>query len=213
MYTYPSITLASQSPRRHSILEQLKIPHTITQSNIDEETSIAIPQERVMHLALQKATAVSGDVDTQLIIAADTIVALPFSQAFSQAFSQTHKTHETHKTAESYSIFEKPQSAKEATQMLTKLSGTTHTVYSAICVMDKHTHSVQYETSMVSFIPIEPTMMSKYIDSKEWQGVAGAYGIQGLGAMFIREIHGNYSNIMGLSIPLLIEMLSPYRML
>lgn len=210
MFEKLSITLASASPRRREILDQIKVPYSVCVPNIDESCDICIPKERVMFLATQKALAVLNKVDTDFIIAADTVVALPHTTATND-----------HSNTPLYSIFEKPDSLAHARTMITALSDKTHLVYSAICIIQKtlynntnqlHTPSidVQFDCTQVQFIDISSTLLQHYLASKEWQGVAGGYRIQGLGALFVRSIQGNYSTVMGFPIPLFYKMIHSY---
>lgn len=192
MYSYPPITLASESPRRRDILQQLSIPHKVYPPCIDEKSSIHDPIQRVSHLALEKAKAVRPHVHTELIIASDTVVAIP------------HST--------SYTILEKPLDEEDAEYMLRTLSSCTHEVHTGICLMHNKQPVVATDICHVSFINIDDDMLQRYLISNEWQGVAGAYRIQGLGSAFISSITGNYSTVMGLSIPTLLQLLKPHRL-
>lgn len=200
MFHYPRIILASSSPRRRDILNQLQIPHDVIEPHIDETLDILNPSERVTTLAMKKAQAIQNAVDADMIIAADTIVAL------SKEVAPAHRDD----IPQEYFIFEKPRNEDEARHMLTLLSGNTHTVYSGICVKYQDDLLVECDTTDVEFINIDTAILDAYIASKDWMGVAGGYKIQGLGAYFIKVIHGSYSNVMGLPIVLFFDMIKPY---
>lgn len=201
MWNYPPVVLASSSPRRTEILTQLRIPHSICVPDIDEQCEIENPSERVMHLAQKKAEAVRVINDKDIIIAADTIVALPNS------------TYSKQKKLPSHSIFEKPHSRQHAFDMLGKLSNRMHEVYTGISILYRQEITTQYDCAKVQFNKIDQEHLQKYLDTEEWQGVAGGYRIQGIGACFIQRIEGNYSTIMGLPIPLLCAILDSYKSL
>ena len=202
MWDFPTITLASESPRRKDILTQLQIPYHALASHIDEYCTIENPAEKVMFLAQKKAKAIRPKAPTDIIIAADTIVALPNSYT-------PYALHKPIPNNTTYNIFEKPQSPQHAQDMLLQLSNVIHFVFTGICISDNNNHYInKYEHTAVQFIDIENILLERYIQTNEWQGVAGGYRIQGCGAYFLKAIHGNYSNVMGLSIPLTIEMLS-----
>ena len=175
------IILASASPRRRELLKMLGLEFEIRPSEAEENVPEGLsPEETVMYLAKLKADSVPGEVKKDdIIISADTIVVLEGE------------------------IFGKPSGAGEAEEMLEKLSGKTHAVYTGICV-----NGIQgYEKSLVTFKKLENREIRAYIQTGEPLDKAGAYGIQGKGALFIERIEGDYFNIVGLPLCRLGKML------
>lgn len=184
--------LASASPRRREILEQLGLDFDIIVSTTDEEKiDKNLPINLyVEELAMAKASSAAGLCVAQnrksgLIIAADTIVYCDGK------------------------ILGKPKDRDDAFNMLNKLSGRTHEVLTGICVMRlKDGFSVAaYEKTNVHFKPLSPVKIWRYIDSGEPMDKAGAYGIQGLGAMLVEKIEGDYFNVVGLPVSKLVSVL------
>lgn len=174
------IILASASPRRKELLEQLNIGFDIVVSHTDEIITKTEPAEVVVELAGQKAEAVSKQVTEGIIIGADTIVA---SQG---------------------EIMGKPKDIQDAFRMLNQLQGNTHTVYTGVSVFKKKNNEWErfafYEATQVMFYPMLKEEIDYYIKTKEPMDKAGAYGIQGAGAAYIKAIKGDYNNVVGLPI-------------
>lgn len=182
------IILASGSPRRKELLEQIQIPFEVRISSCEEKITKNIPNEIVMELSCQKASDISvSDKEKEdcLIIGADTIVAF----------------HDQ--------ILGKPADETQAFSMLTALSGSTHQVYTGVTLIRwKHGQrqvKTFYEQTDVSFYSLSPKQIKAYIASKEPMDKAGAYGIQGLAAMFVRRIEGDFYNVVGLPVARLIR--------
>ena len=177
--------LASASPRRKEILEQVGLKFDIVISDADENSiKIDMPVSLyVQELALIKANAAAktllkiGEKD-KIIISADTIVV---------------------KDGE---ILGKPKDEEDAFLMLSKLSGEEHEVYTGFCIMrTKDMFSVaNYEKTTVKFQEISPEKIREYIETKEPMDKAGAYAIQGKGALFVEKIDGDYQNVVGLPV-------------
>ena len=178
------IILASASPRRKELLSMLGMDFEIIPSQKEEIMPAGLsPEETVMQLARSKCNEVrellrEGEKDA-VIISADTIVWIDGK------------------------ILGKPSGEKEAFEMLSALSGRTHSVYTGICVNS----AVSFEKSEVRFAQLSEEEIRAYIATREPMDKAGAYGIQGLGGMFIEHIDGDYFNIMGLPIHRLYLML------
>lgn len=173
------IVLASGSPRRVELLRQIKLPFTIQVSNVDENNvECREPKEWVQQLALAKAKDVAHKVEHGLVIGADTIVV------------QKNK------------LLGKPQSVQEAINMLEFLSGTTHQVLTGIALVDVLSGDsiTDVEITQVKFRKISRAEIESYVASGEPMDKAGAYGIQGLGALFVEGISGCYFNVVGLPI-------------
>ena len=173
------LILASQSPRRRELLERMGLSGFRTISpNVDEHMDGDLPPaELVRRLSQRKARAVREQVgDACLIIAADTVVALDGT------------------------ILGKPADERAAFQMLSALSGVRHQVYTGLTVLRGEEEYTEYEVTGVSFRELRPEEIEDYIRTGEPMDKAGAYGIQGYGALFISGIQGDYYNVMGLPV-------------
>lgn len=173
------IILASASPRRKQLLEQLDIEIVVSPADIDETVVSSFdPAPYVEELAELKAEFTAGLYPESWVIGADTIVV---------ADGQ---------------ILGKPESKKEAAQMLQMLSGREHSVHTGFCLFSKSkdkviTRSVRTE---VEFKQLTKEEIFWYIDTNEPFDKAGAYGIQGIGAFLVRGIKGSWSNVVGLPV-------------
>ncbi|HEX3011221.1 MAG TPA: Maf family protein [Syntrophomonadaceae bacterium] len=184
------IVLASSSPRRREILEGIGLQFTIDTSGIVDET-IAVgikPDKIVEYLALKKARAVTQKYQDGFVIGSDTIVVLDDI------------------------ILGKPGNEEDALNMLMKLQGRTHHVYSGVAVINVSTgeQQVTHDVTEVEFRSISENEAIKYIATGEPMGKAGSYAIQGLGAVFIKSIHGDYYNVVGLPLFKLAKILNSY---
>jgi len=187
------IILASKSPRRKEILENLKIDFKVLSADADESTDIAEPKALVKELALRKAEAVKNLLiknrqysDDTVIIGCDTVV---YSNG---------------------KILGKPKDRKDAFQMLKELSGKCHTVTSGIALVKKDKTLIDSETTTVFFDDITDGEIEEYVATGESDDKAGAYGIQGLASKFIKGIEGCYFNVVGLPVNLLHKMLKKF---
>lgn len=171
------IILASSSPRRQELLTLAGIEYTVVPSECDEILSADMtPEEAVQCLAEQKAADVSARFPDDTIIAADTVV------------------------ASEGKILGKPKNEADAFDMLSSLSGKIHTVYTGVCLMQKNKKELFFSATDVEFYALTPEEINKYIATHEPMDKAGAYGIQGKGALFVRKINGDYFNVVGLPI-------------
>lgn len=184
------IILASSSPRRREILENLGIDFEIVVSDADEskiDKNAAEPPLYVQELALLKAVSVAEKLKNKdaLIISADTIVCIDGQ------------------------ILGKPKDDADAETMLSKLSGKCHSVFSGICVMDAKTlKSVcAKEETKVFFKELTPEKIRDYVKTGEPSDKAGAYAVQGLGALFTEKVDGDFFNVIGLPVKKLSEIL------
>ena len=176
--------MASGSPRRREILESLKINFEVQVSEADETLSQPLmPLEAVMELAKRKAQAVTKKKDNEIILAADTVVAL------------------------GQEILGKPQNKADAYSMLSRLSGTSHFVYTGFCLMNQKKIICDYEKTRVTFRPLTSVEIQAYIKTKEPLDKAGAYGIQQMGALFVSGIEGDYFNVVGLPVCKIFQVL------
>lgn len=183
-----NIILASKSPRRREILKRLVDDFEIIESNFDETSIIfnGSPEEYVKELSINKAKAVAKVTEKDsIIIAADTVVVFDNK------------------------ILEKPKDKEEAFCMLSMLSGNTHNVYSGVSILNTEGKILESESvsTEVTFSKLNVEQINKYIDSGEPFDKAGAYGIQGLGGVFVEEIRGCYYNVVGLPMNKLYKML------
>lgn len=175
---YPLI-LASSSPRRRELLTLLDIPFTVQSSDADETLPAGIsPDEAVLLLARRKAETVRNSRQDSrcVILAADTVVACQGT------------------------VFGKPATEEEAFSMLNALSGNTHSVYTGVCLDSPEKRSLFYACTKVTFYPLSKAEIGDYIATGEPMDKAGAYGIQGRGALLIQGICGDYFNVVGLPI-------------
>ncbi|WP_409228265.1 Maf family protein [Gudongella sp. SC589] len=173
------IVLASASPRRKELLEQCGIKPEIIASDIDERISNNhTPEEITMSLSFQKAMEVALRIGEGLVIGADTVVVLDDE------------------------ILGKPLDEEEAFSMLRRLSGKCHRVITGFSIIDAEgtERVVDYETTNVYFRSLSDQEISDYISTGECDDKAGAYGIQGKGALLVEKIEGCYFNVMGLPI-------------
>jgi septum formation protein len=169
------LRLASASPRRRQLLDLIGVPHVVTPADIDETPRRDEPgADYVMRLALDKARAVHGAFRDLPVLAADTTVHVDGA------------------------VLEKPQSETDCIRMLSLLSGRRHQVYTGVCVVSAAEPTVVCAATEVDFRSITQTEMRAYWASGEPQGKAGAYAIQGLGAIFVSNIAGSYTGVMGL---------------
>lgn len=171
------IILASGSPRRKELLESLDIPFLIDVVETTEciDTNLPLPQA-IEQVAYQKAKAVQPKHPDSIILAADTIVCLDGE------------------------ILGKPHTNENARIMLKKLSGKTHQVITGVAILEKDHVDCFHSVSEVSFYPLRDDEIENYIKTKEPLDKAGAYGIQGKGAIFVAKINGDYYNIVGLPV-------------
>ena len=167
--------LASASPRRRELLEKAGYEFEIQVSDADETLPAGItPAQAVRLNAARKAQAVAKQCPGAVVLGCDTVVAIDGA------------------------ILGKPRDEAEAKRMLRRLSGNTHTVYSGVCITDGTTETVFAAATDVTFYELDDRTVDAYVATKEPMDKAGAYGIQGLGCVLVREIAGDYSNVVGL---------------
>lgn len=180
------IILASGSPRRKQILEQVGLNFIVEVSDYEEKSIPGVsPSEFVETLSLEKANAVAKNHNDAIIIGADTIVVL------------------------NSQILGKPKTKQDAREMLKKLSGNTHSVFTGFTIIDtvnKRTITNHVETK-IRFKNLSEEEIRAYIETGEPMDKAGAYGVQDKGALFVEHIEGDYSSVMGLPIVKIFEIL------
>ncbi|MFD2681440.1 Maf family protein [Bacillus seohaeanensis] len=170
-----TIILASQSPRRKELLQQLNLTFSIQKSGADETIVERLkPEDFVLELAKRKAVTIAKQNPNDYVIGSDTIV--------------TYGDE----------ILEKPGNNEEAIKMLKMLSGRTHSVYTGVAIFHKGEQTIFCEKTDVTFWELSKEEIDSYIESGEPFDKAGGYGIQGLGAMFVKEIKGDYYTVVGL---------------
>jgi septum formation protein len=178
------VILASQSPRRRELLTLVGIAHEVRPADIDE--SVMPGEEPVPHcerLARAKAHVLAERHPEAVVIAADTIVVLDGE------------------------ILGKPVDQADARAIIARLSGRTHTVFTAMAVArDGRTESAVEEVQ-VTFRPLSTEEIAEYVATREPMDKAGAYGIQGFGATIVERIEGDYFSVMGLGLRRLVALL------
>jgi septum formation protein len=181
----PPLLLASRSPQRRAILEQLGVPFDVVEPRYDEQApDVADATELVREHAQGKARSVADEAGDRPVLGVDTEVVL-------QGL-----------------IFGKPADATEAEQMLEELSGKTHVVMSGLCVLTRAWEIVEHVGTRVTFRELTPRDLAMYVSSGEWEGRAGAYAIQGRGAALVRSVEGDYLNVVGLPAACLVRILA-----
>jgi septum formation protein len=172
------LLLASTSPRRREILEQLRIPFDVVAPSYEETE-----EDPVAH-ALGKAQSVVAGADGRPVLGCDTEVVCAGR------------------------VYGKPEGPKEAQEMLESLSGRTHEVVSGLALITPAWEEVRREVTLVSFRELTPRDVAWYVASGEWEGRAGGYAIQGRGAALVERIEGDYLNVVGLPAALLVRLLA-----
>lgn len=178
---FNKIILASQSPRRMTLLKQMGIDCLVMPADIDEAAYVnESPTDYVLRLAEQKALAtlknLAGQHTELPILAADTTVALGME------------------------ILGKPENDADAFNMLKKLSGNVHEVHTAIAVLLNNRLEKMLNTTLVQMMPLSDAMIEAYIATGEHRDKAGSYAIQGLAGSWIKRIEGSYTGVMGLPV-------------
>ncbi len=184
-----NIILASNSPRRRELLERIGIREFhIVSPDVDESVEAGLsPADMVERLSRRKAQAVAGRVPAgSLVIAADTVVALDGA------------------------VLGKPRSEADAFAMLSALSGREHHVYTGVTVVRGDRALTEHEETAVAFRDVGPEEIRAYVATGEPMDKAGAYGIQGRGALLVSGIRGDYCNVMGLPVFRLGRMLGEF---
>jgi septum formation protein len=171
------LILASTSPQRRAILEQLRIPFEVVAPDYEE-----LPGTGPLERAAGKARSVDGGespvlgVDTEVLFHGE--------------------------------LLGKPADETEAEAMLEALAGQTHEVVSGVCLRTPGWEELHSETTLVTFRPLVSRELAHYVSSGEWEGRAGAYAIQGLGASLVERVEGDFLNVVGLPGTLLVRLLA-----
>lgn len=178
------LILASGSPRRRELLDLMGLTYTVETPDVDESFS-GRPSETVMEISRRKAAAVAARHSDSIIIAADTLV---FADG----------------------ALGKPHTPERAKEMLRSLAGNWHHVYTGITVINTRSGRIlrNVDKTRVHLVPMTEQEIDAYVATGEPLDKAGAYGIQGMGGMFVDRIDGSYSNVVGLPMSMLRTMLA-----
>jgi septum formation protein len=180
----PPLVLASRSPQRRAILEQLGIPFDVVLPEYEEQLGGSDPAQTVRENARGKARSVAGAGVGRPVLGVDTEVVLDGR------------------------VFGKARTAAEAEAMLEALAGQTHEVVSGLCLLTPAWEEVEHEVTRVSFRELDARDLAAYVGIGEWEGRAGAYAVQGRGAGLVERIEGDYLNVVGLPAALLVRLLA-----
>jgi septum formation protein len=181
----PPLLLASTSPQRRAILEQLGVPFDVVAPGyVEHDPPDADAVGLVREHALGKARSVAALAGDRPVLAVDTAVSLGGA------------------------IFGKPTDATDAERMLEALAGETHVVVSGLCLLTPGWELVEHDSTRVSVRELTPRDLAANLAHGEWEGRAGAYAIQGRGAALVERIEGDYLNVVGLPAALLVRLLA-----
>jgi septum formation protein len=181
----PPLLLASTSPQRRAILQQLGLPFDAVVPHYEEhDPPDADPVELVRWHAQGKARSVADLAGDRPVLGVDTTVVCGGR------------------------VYGKAEGPEEAAVMLEALGGATHEVVSGLCLLTSAWEELHTETTRVTFRPLTARDIATYVGSGEWEGRAGAYAIQGLGATLVERIEGDYLNVVGLPAATLVRLLA-----
>jgi septum formation protein len=181
----PPLLLASTSPQRPAILEQLGVPFEVAPPAYEEaDERGSDPVQLVREHARGKARSVAGEAGERPVLGLDTMVVCA-----GRAFG-------------------KPATAADAAEMLEALEGRVHEVVSGLCVVTPGWEHLDHDVTRVTFRPLTARDIASYLASGEWENRAGAYAIQGRGAALVERIEGDYLNVVGLPAARLVRLLS-----
>jgi septum formation protein len=180
------LILASRSPQRRAILEQLGVAFEVAPSDAPELTD-GPPHEVALENAYRKAAAVAAVVRSAppapTVLGADTVVSLGSR------------------------VYGKPRDAAHATEMLGDLAGGSHVVVSGLCVISHGEARTAAASTTVELRALDSDAIDRYVDTGEWRGRAGGYAIQGRGAALVRAIQGDYLGVVGLPASTLLDLI------
>ena len=183
----PPLLLASRSPQRRAILEQLGIPFDVEAPRYDEQPEQGVDAVELVRMRAQaKARSVAAEAGDRPVLGVDTEVVLDGR------------------------IYGKPNDATDAEVMLEELGGKTHLVMSGLCLVTPGWEIVEHESTRVTFRPLTARDLATYVATGEWRGRAGAYAIQGRGAALVDGVDGDYLNVVGLPASLLVRLLAQH---
>jgi septum formation protein len=176
------LILASRSPQRRAILEQIGVRFEVRVSDVPELDD-GPPDEVALENAYRKAAAVALDAPHMPVLAVDTVVSVGGR------------------------IYGKPRDREHARATLAALSGRRHSVISGICMIGRGRTRTAAARTLVDFRPLSRMLIDRYLDTGEWRDRAGAYAIQGRGAILVKAIEGDYLNVVGLPVTTLIDLM------
>jgi septum formation protein len=181
----PPLLLASTSPQRRAILQQLGIPFDVVDPGyVEHDPEEADAEQLVCEHALGKARSVLDEANGRPVLGVDTTVVLGGR------------------------LYAKAKDAADALRMLEELAGRTHAVVSGLCLATPEWEVVSAVATRVTFRKLTPRDLATYVASGEWEGRAGAYAIQGRGGALVRRVEGDYLNVVGLPASLLVHLLA-----
>lgn len=179
----PSLILASRSPQRRAILEQIGVRFAVRPADV-RELATGPPEEVVLENAYRKAFRVAQDSGPEdpPVLGVDTVVNLGAR------------------------IYGQPRDESDAAEMLRTLAGKRHRVLSGVCVIEAGRVRSAASVTVVQFGAVDEARLRWYLATGEWRGRAGGYAIQGAGAVLVRSIEGDYLNVVGLPVTTLLEL-------
>jgi septum formation protein len=196
------LVLASASPRRQELLQSAGIEFVVKPANIPEvrrdQESAQVFAER---MAREKAHAVFAEVKGEYVLGADTVVVVAGAAGAATDVSPV----------EGELVLGKPETPEDAARMLRLLSGRKHQVITGVCLLGNNFEDVRSESTTVQFSVLSEADIREYIASGEPMDKAGAYAIQGAASRWISNIEGDYSNVVGLPIALVLQMLRDHQ--
>jgi septum formation protein len=175
------LVLASRSPQRRAILEQLGIEFSVQVSDVEELRS-GSPHEVALENAFRKASAIAAGAADALVLGVDTVVSLGAR------------------------LYGKPEDQDEARATLRALAGRRHAVISGICLIEDGRPRTAAANTLVEFRALDEALIDWYLASGEWRERAGGYAIQGRGAALVAAIEGDFLNVVGLPVATLLEL-------
>lgn len=175
------VVLASRSPQRRAILDQIGVEYEVEVPEVEEIES-GPPHEVALENAFRKASAVAARAADALVLGVDTLVSLGAR------------------------LYGKPVDEADARAMLIALAGRRHTVVSGLCLIEDGRPRTAAASTIVEFRPFDEALIDWYLTSGEWRERAGAYAIQGRGAALVAGIEGDFLNVVGLPVTTLLEL-------
>jgi septum formation protein len=175
------LILASRSPQRRAILEQLKIPFSVVEPDV-QELEAGPPEEVAIENARRKAAAVAKDAAGATVLGVDTVVSIGTR------------------------VYGKPRDAEQARETLRALSGGWHAVISGVCLIEGGRSRTAAARTLVEVRALGDELIDWYVHSDEWRERTGGYAIQGRGAALVSAIEGDYLNVVGLPVTTLLEL-------
>lgn len=184
-----SLILASASPRRQELLRQIGVRFQVRSADIDEtQQTDESPADYVQRMAIEKARVIARLYPEQAVLAADTIVVL------------------------GNEVFTKPANTEQAKSTLARLSGQTHQVLTAVCLIQGAQQHTLLDKTQVTFLKLNSTQIEAYVATGEPLDKAGAYGIQGFGAVLVSRIEGCYNTVVGLPLAKIAGLLEQFHL-